>query len=164
MRHFTYKTLDELRLAAEAEGAARVRFIADPAEVRRVLARPARVGTLTTTNSIAIQPMEGCDGTPDGRPGELTWRRYRRFAEGGAGLIWFEATAVREDGRANARQLWITPQNVSEFARLREVLGDALAPMQLTHSGRYSVPRRIIAYHNPHIDQKTGTPSVNYGR
>jgi 2,4-dienoyl-CoA reductase-like NADH-dependent reductase (Old Yellow Enzyme family) len=159
MRHFTYKTLDELRLAAEAEGAARVRFIADPAEVRRVLARPARVGTLTTTNSIAIQPMEGCDGTPDGRPGVLTWRRYRRFAEGGAGLIWFEATAVREDGRANARQLWITPQNVSEFARLREVLGDALAPMQLTHSGRYSVPRRIIAYHNPHIDQKTGTPA-----
>jgi hypothetical protein len=58
-------------------------------------------------------------------------------------------------------------ENVSEFARLREVLGDALAPMQLTHSGRYSVPRRIIAYHNPHIDQKTGTPaglSVDYRR
>jgi 2,4-dienoyl-CoA reductase-like NADH-dependent reductase (Old Yellow Enzyme family) len=33
-----------------------------------------------------------------------------------------------------------------------------LVPMQLTHSGRYSVPRRIIAYHNPHIDRKTGTP------
>jgi len=33
-----------------------------------------------------------------------------------------------------------------------------LVPMQLTHSGRYSVPRRIIAYHNPHIDWKTGTP------
>jgi len=30
-------------------------------------------------------------------------------------------------------------------------------PIQLTHSGRYSVPRRIIAYHNPYIDQKTGT-------
>jgi 2,4-dienoyl-CoA reductase-like NADH-dependent reductase (Old Yellow Enzyme family) len=30
--------------------------------------------------------------------------------------------------------------------------------MQLTHSGRYSVPRRIIAYHNPFIDARTGTP------
>ena len=43
--------------------------------------------------------------TLDGRPGELTWRRYERFARGGAKLIWFEATAVREDGRANTRQL-----------------------------------------------------------
>ena len=34
---------------------------------------------------------------------------------------------------------------------------DLLVPMQLTHSGRYSVPRRIIAYHNPYIDAKTGT-------
>jgi 2,4-dienoyl-CoA reductase-like NADH-dependent reductase (Old Yellow Enzyme family) len=104
-----------------------------------------------------------------GRPGELTWRRYERFARGGAKLIWFEATAVREDGRANTRQLWITPHNVADFARLlariRECTAnigaradDLLMPIQLTHSGRYSVPRRIIAYHNPHIDRKTGTP------
>ncbi len=158
MRHFTYKTLDDLRRAAADAGTAHVRFIEDRDEVRRILARPVRVGPFTAANSIAIQPMEGCDGALDGTPGELTWRRYQRFARGGAGLIWFEATAVREDGRANTRQLWITPQNVAVFARLREVLGDALAPIQLTHSGRYSVPRRIIAYHNPHIDRKTGTP------
>jgi 2,4-dienoyl-CoA reductase-like NADH-dependent reductase (Old Yellow Enzyme family) len=158
MRHFTHKTLDDLRCAAADAGAAHVRFIEDRDEIRRVLARPVRVGHFTAANSIAIQPMEGCDGALDGTPGELTWRRYQRFARGGAGLIWFEATAVREDGRANTRQLCITPQNVAEFARLREVLGDALAPIQLTHSGRYSVPRRIIAYHNPHIDRKTGTP------
>jgi len=118
---------------------------------------------------MAIHPMEGCDGELDGRPGELTWRRYERFAEGGAKLIWFEATAVREDGRANTRQLWITPSNAGEFARLLERMveihrnawggvDDLLIPVQLTHSGRYSVPRRIIAYHNPFIDAKTGTP------
>jgi 2,4-dienoyl-CoA reductase-like NADH-dependent reductase (Old Yellow Enzyme family) len=150
-------------------GAAHVRFTASPDEVRQVLARPVRVGAFTVGNSIAIQPMEGCDGTLDGNPGELTWRRYERFARGGAKLIWFEATAVREDGRANTRQLWITPRNVADFARLlarvREVhrehwgsADDLLVPIQLTHSGRYSVPRRIIAYHNPHIDRKTGTP------
>ncbi|HWB95692.1 MAG TPA: hypothetical protein VG672_03295, partial [Bryobacteraceae bacterium] len=32
-------------------------------------------------------------------------------------------------------------------------------PLQLTHSGRYSVPNKIIAYHNPHIDRKSGTPA-----
>src|ERR1035438_10930112 len=117
MRHFVYKTLDELQRAAEESGAAHVRFTASPAEVRQVLARPVRVGGLTVGNSIAIQPMEGCDGALDGSPGELTWRRYGRFAGGGAKLIWFEATAVREDGRANTRQLWITRRNVADLDR-----------------------------------------------
>ena len=114
--------------------------------------------------------MEGCDGELDGRPGELTWRRYERFGRGGAKLIWFEATAVREDGRANTRQLWITKNNVGDFRRLlekmlsvhREEFGsndDVIVPLQLTHSGRYSVPRRIIAYHNPLIDRKTNVPA-----
>ena len=169
MRHFHYQTLDELQHAAEQTGATHVQFSARPAEVRRILSRPVRVGALTVGNSIAIQPMEGCDGTLDGSPGELTWRRYERFARGGAKLIWFEATAVREDGRANTRQLRIAPHNVADFARLvarirelhREHWGsadDLLVPIQLTHSGRYSVPRRIIAYHHPQIDRKTGTP------
>jgi NADPH2 dehydrogenase len=169
MRHFVYRTLNELQRAAEDIGAAHVRFTASPDEVRRVLARTVRVGAFTVGNSIAIHPMEGCDGTPDGAPAELTWRRYERFARGGAKLAWFEATAVREDGRANTRQLWITPHNVAKFgrllARMRELhvelwggADDLLVPIQLTHSGRYSVPRRTIAYHNPHIDRKSATP------
>ncbi|HZT31836.1 MAG TPA: hypothetical protein VFA33_18250 [Bryobacteraceae bacterium] len=170
MRHFVYKTLNELRRGAEELGAAHVRFEENPAKVREILARPVRVGDFAVGSSLAIHPMEGCDGTPDGRPGELTWRRYERFAAGGAKLIWFEATAVREDGRANTRQLWLHRENVSDFARLlerihvlhRERYGtsdDVLIPVQLTHSGRYSVPRKIIAYHNPHIDRKSGTPA-----
>src|ERR1051326_6439229 len=169
MRHFTYKSLDDLRRGAADLGATHVQFEEDPAHVRAALAKPVRVARFQVGNSIAIQPMEGCDGTLDGRPDELTWRRYERFGRGGAKLIWFEATAVREDGRANTRQLWITPDNTAEFARLlarlREVhraeygtADDLLAPIQLTHSGRYSVPRRIIAYHHPQIDRKTGTP------
>lgn len=170
MRHFVYKTLAELQRAAEQLGAAHVRFAERADEVRRVLARPVRVGPFTVGNSIAIQPMEGCDGTLDGTPGELTWRRYERFARGGAKLVWFEATAVRQDGRANTRQLWITRHNMADYARLvariREVhrahwgtADDLLIPIQLTHSGRYSVPRRIIAYHNPSIARETGTPA-----
>ncbi|MHB1319466.1 MAG: flavin oxidoreductase/NADH oxidase, partial [Anaerolineae bacterium] len=44
------------------------------------LARPVTIGDLVAPNSLAVQPMEGCDGTLDGRPDTLTARRYLRFA------------------------------------------------------------------------------------
>ena len=53
-----------------------------------VLKAPLDVGGHTAHNRIALQPMEGTDGTGSGSPGELTVRRYLRFAEGGAGLSW----------------------------------------------------------------------------
>jgi len=168
MKHFTYRTLEELQCDAQTRGATHVRLEPHAARIRERLAQPVRVGDFTVGNSIAIHPMEGCDGTLDGKPDELTWRRYKRFAQGGAKLVWFEATAVRQDGRANTRQLWITRDNLSEYARLLDTIrrvhreyygadGDLLVPIQLTHSGRYSVPKRIIAYHNPFIDRTTGT-------
>ena len=170
MRHFTYRTLNELQSAAEQLSARSIRFEHDPALVREILARKVQVGSVTAGNSICIHPMEGCDGELDGRPGELTWRRYERFARGGAKLIWFEATAVVEEGRANARQLWITAENVGEFARIQEMIrrvhrescgrdDDLLVPLQLTHSGRYSYPRPILGYHNPVVDRKFNTPA-----
>lgn len=168
MRHFAYKKLEELRQSAEALGLVHFRLEPDPARVREILARQVRLRSVALGNSIAIHPMEGCDGNPGGSPGELTWRRYGRFARGGAKLIWFEATAVCEEGRANTRQLWIHKKNAGEFARLLEMVrrvhrescggGDLLEPLQLTHSGRYSIPRRFPACHNPVVDQKTNTP------
>lgn len=169
MKHFTYKTLSELRHAADSLGARHVVFEDDPAAVQSALARPVAVGGITVGNSMAVHPMEGCDGTLTGEPDELTIRRYDRFARGGAKLIWFEATAIREDGRANTRQLWIHESNVPAYAALherilrlhREVWGtadDLLIPIQLTHSGRYAVPKKTIAYHNTWIDKKSGTP------
>src|SRR5258708_29975156 len=121
MSHFRYKSLSELQQDAEKLGATHVRFESDIANVKEALARPVTVpGGFTVGNSMCIHPMEGCDGTLDGRPDELTFRRYGRFGEGGAKLIWFEATAVREDGRANTRQLWINEQTLPDMARLLE--------------------------------------------
>jgi NADPH2 dehydrogenase len=169
MRRFNYKSLADISRDAEAN-APHVRFEADRDKVRSILARPVKIGDRQIGNSLAIHPMEGCDGDPDGRPGALTWRRYQRFASGGAKLIWFEATAIQQDGRANPRQLWLNANTQDDYARLIETIrrdhaaacgtaDDLLVPMQLTHSGRYSYPNRIIAYHNPHIDRKTGTPA-----
>ena len=69
-----------------------------------ILKDEVKVGDVTIPNRIVIQPMEGCDGTPSGEPDELTLRRYDRFAASGAGLVWAEAVAVVEEGRANPRQ------------------------------------------------------------
>lgn len=133
-----------------------------------VLRESVKIGNLELENRLVCQAMEGCDGTFDGRPGELTMRRYERLSKGGAGLIWFEATAVCGEGRANPRQLCINGQNLDSFKRAVERIKEwglkqnGYAPaviMQATHSGRYSKPEGkpapIIAYNNP-IFEKDG--------
>src|SRR5205085_2655722 len=89
------------------------------------LFRPVQLGPLRVGNSLCVQPMEGCDGTLDGRPDELTLRRYQRFGAGGAKLIWAEATAVAPEGRANTRQLWINENTVSDLARMLQICRQA---------------------------------------
>ena len=125
-----------------------------------ILAEPVEVGpgsgsrALVIPNSLAIHPMEGCDGDSEGRLGKLTLRRYERFAAGGAGLIWVEATAVVPEGRANPRQLWLGENSKESFAALIKCIRQRWAASsgrkhrpiivaQLTHSGRYSKPAGI---------------------
>lgn len=127
-----------------------------------ILSTPCRTAGHTLPNRIVYQPMEGCDGTGDGTPGELTVRRYCRFAHGGPGLIWFEATAILPQARANPRQMMLTEKNRDAYKRLlsemREisVRENGYAPLvicQLTHSGRYSkpngYPEPLVAQHRP---------------
>lgn len=133
-----------------------------------VLGTPCSAGSVTLPNRIVYQPMEGCDGTNDGTPGELTVRRYLRFAKGGPGLIWFEATAILPEGRANPRQVMLNEKNLSVYAelldRMREtsVRENGYAPIivcQLTHSGRYSkpngFPEPLVAQHRPLFEGDT---------
>lgn len=126
------------------------------------LSNEITVGTKTVHNRIVYQAMEGCDGTYAGAPDELTKRRYLRFAKGGAGIIWFEATAVMGEGRANPRQMYLTKDTKADFERmvndiketcLKENGFEPVVICQLTHSGRYSkpegTPAPLIAYNNP---------------
>jgi 2,4-dienoyl-CoA reductase-like NADH-dependent reductase (Old Yellow Enzyme family) len=160
-RYFKFHSVQELEAEARRLGLD-LRFSEDLGP----LFRPVRVGPLRAGNALCVQPMEGCDGTPDGRPGDLTFRRYRRFGAGGAKLIWGEATAVVEEGRANPRQLLLTEATAPDFDRLlrecrqahREALGtdeDLLVGLQLTHSGRYSYRRPLLAFHDPLLDPLT---------
>ncbi len=160
-RTFHYKTRQQLESHAEALGLD-IAFQSDLA----ALFAPIAVAGKTVGNRLAILPMEGCDALADGSPGELTVRRFERFGDGGAKLIWGEACAVVPEGRANPRQLVITPANVSRFAQLVDATraahhaangrdDDLLLGLQLTHSGRYSCGRPVLAAHDPHLDPRT---------
>ncbi|HPP54501.1 MAG TPA: NADH:flavin oxidoreductase, partial [Thermoguttaceae bacterium] len=140
------------------------------------LAWPCRIGNRIVGNRFCIQPMEGWDGTPDGRPTEKTLRRWAHFGQSGAKLIWGgEAAAVRHDGRANPNQLCYRPENADALAQLLETLvqahrnrfgpnadRDLLVGLQLTHSGRFSRPNQFdrpepkIVYHHPLLDRRVG--------
>jgi len=125
-------------------------------------------------NRIAIQPMEGWDGSADGKPSELTIRRWRRFGQSGAKLIWGgEAVAVSHEGRANPNQLVIAPHTREGLEKLKRALVEEhlkvtgskdgfLIGLQLTHSGRFcrpnahSRPEPRILYHHPILDRRLG--------
>ena len=165
---FNFRSLDELRRRISELGLA-----LGTTEDIRLLSEPTRAGGFSLPNRLVVLPMEGCDAESDGSPGELTFRRYHRFAAGGAGLLWFEATAVVPEGRANPRQLWLQAANTPAFARLADEArrraadrcGASHRPilvLQLTHSGRYSrpgrVPAPIIAHHSPLLDPQHQLP------
>ena len=94
----------------------------DAIEDISILSEPVKAGGLLIPNSLAVHPMEGCDGNSLGRPGKLTLRRYGRFAAGGAGLIWGEATAVVPEGRANPRQLLLVRENKDYYTEMIKMM------------------------------------------
>ena len=170
----TLKSAEELRQRLAGLGhPLPVDDTAQPAVLGRVI--PAGIGIPKPIgNRWAILPMEGWDGTPDGRPTDLVRRRWRRFGQSGAKLIWGgEAVAVRPDGRANPHQLVLSEANAPDLAALRGELvaahlerhgqdGDLLVGLQLTHSGRFARPHdkvRLeprIAYRHPLLDARFG--------
>src|ERR1043166_5540263 len=82
-KYFVYKTAQEFQADMQKLG------IDIPLESKpAAIFRPLKVGPLTVKNSAGIHPMEGCDGTLDGKPDHLTFRRYDRFARGGCALLW----------------------------------------------------------------------------
>jgi 2,4-dienoyl-CoA reductase-like NADH-dependent reductase (Old Yellow Enzyme family) len=138
------------------------------------LARPIALGGRLSGRRIGnrwcTQPMEGWDGTTSGGVTEPMLRRWQRFGQSGAKLIWGgEAMAVRPDGRANPNQLILSEANAPGIARLRQTLVDAheaafgrsddlLVGFQLTHSGRFCRPNEKtrfeprVAFRHPLLD------------
>ena len=128
-------------------------------------------------NRWAILPMEGWDCLPSGAPSASARRRWLRFAESGAKLIFgCEAAAVMKEGKANTRQMTLTPETVGPIGDLRaemvrrhqDLFGDPpMVGLQLTHSGRFSKPNSDAklesrtAYQHPYLDPKFGCSAQN---
>jgi NADPH2 dehydrogenase len=158
--------LDELGINLPADDAVLTAADGSP------LAQPLDVAGFRVGNRWCIQPMEGWDANRDGSPSEHTLRRWRRFGLSGAKLVWGEAAAVEEAGRANPRQTLGTTANRTGLRRLLDEVtaahrqrhgntDDLLVGLQLTHSGRFCRPHseRLeprIAYHHPLLDEKFG--------
>ncbi|HET59828.1 MAG TPA: NADH:flavin oxidoreductase, partial [Chloroflexi bacterium] len=126
-------------------------------------------------NRFCIHPMEGWDGTFDGKPTTHTARRWRNFGASGAKLIWGgEAVAVSHEGRANPNQLMINDVTAPYLQKLLRELTDTheqtygsidalLVGLQLTHSGRFSKPNLSdkfepkVLYRHPYLEEKFHT-------
>lgn len=160
-RYFKYKTLEDLSEDARQRG-----LMMNFSEDWSPLAQPLQIGHRAVGNRLAIHPMEGCDGTPDGSPDLLTIRRYERFGAGGAKLVWGEAAAITHKGRANTRQLVLDEVHAGGLEQLLSVCraahrrewgndSDLLVGIQITHSGRYSVPQPVLVQRDPLLDPLT---------
>lgn len=144
------------------------------------LARPITnvvVHGKTIGNRFTVHPMEGWDGLTEAGLSEEVKRRWQRFGESGAKLIFGgEAMAVRPDGRANPRQLMIDRSQLANLTLLRRTLVEAherehgtsqdlVIGFQLTHSGRWCKPhdsKRFeprIAFRHPLLDARVGITS-----
>jgi 2,4-dienoyl-CoA reductase-like NADH-dependent reductase (Old Yellow Enzyme family) len=163
---FNYKTLNQLEKKIAELG------LDIPVYPRlEILQQRVHIHNLFIPNRLAIQPMEGFDASIEGTPEELTYRRYERYAKGGAGLIWFEATAINHDCRSNPHQLVLSEENSESLKKLvsytRKICNKSLKKLgftnkcvliiQLNHSGRYSVKEGkkypIRAYQDVELDK-----------
>ncbi len=164
---FRYMSLEEFKQDIESQN-----VNIDLTEDLSPLKNNVKVGHLVTANAMAILPMEGCDSNEDGSMSELTKRRYMRFSTGGSSLIWWEANAVVEEGKANPQSLMLTNENLASFQEFlkesRKAAKEAndislIHILQLTHSGRYSRPGEarapMVAFRDPLLDERSGVYS-----
>lgn len=164
-KRFNLKSLDDLKTALDAN-----RLELPISNNLSVLDQSVKIGERNLPNRFIVQPMEGVDGDPvTGSATELTYRRYKRFAAGGSGLIWAESVAVSSDGVSGARQLRVTEKNLDSYKRIVDLIKETALKqcghevttvIQLTHSGRYSRPGGVVtplkAQHNPWLDKSLG--------
>jgi 2,4-dienoyl-CoA reductase-like NADH-dependent reductase (Old Yellow Enzyme family) len=88
--------------------------------------------------------MECNDGDSSGNPTESTFQRYRKLAEGGAGIIVVESLTVTYESRSRSNQLKISEETAPGLETLvramRETNDKPLILFQINHSGKVSNP------------------------
>ena len=107
-----------------------------------MLPKPIKIGDKWAPNRMVNQPMECNDGDASGNPTDLTFKRYRRLAEGGAGIIVVESLTITYESRSRKNQLKISEETAPGLERLvkemREINDKSLILFQVNHPGRIS--------------------------
>lgn len=160
MEKFHYKSLDEVK-AKCVELGIDIPF----SDNTDILKEKLEVGGCVLANRLSVAPMEGADSKEDGEPSEYTLRRYKRAAEGGSALLWYEAISIVEEGRSSKTQLLLNEKTLDSYKRLNDEVKEAglkkngyepYLVMQANHSGRYSNPNNkpapIIAERNSFLE------------
>ncbi|SMH38219.1 NADH:flavin oxidoreductase/NADH oxidase [Azospirillum agricola] len=115
------------------------------------IASPLALRAVTLRNPIVISPM--CQySAVDGVAGE--WHRVHlgRFAMGGAGLVFVEATAVTEQGRITPGDLGLwDDRQIPGLRAIATMLAEfgAVPGIQLGHAGRKAASQRPWQGHGP---------------
>lgn len=123
----------------------------EPPASPALLFTPIRLRDVTLRNRLVISPMVQYRAR-DGLCGDYHLVHLGKFAMGGAGLVFTEATAVTERGRITHGDLGIwSEDHVEAFRRLTAFLHDfgAAAGLQIGHAGRKSSMQSAPAGNGP---------------
>lgn len=106
---------------------------------------PFQLRSVKVRNRVVISPMCQYSADDDGRVNDWHLVQLGRYALGGAGLVFAEATAVSREGRITHGDLGIwSDEHIPGLRRLAEFLRThgAVAGIQLSHAGRKGSAQR----------------------
>jgi 2,4-dienoyl-CoA reductase-like NADH-dependent reductase (Old Yellow Enzyme family) len=108
------------------------------------LSKPISIGNKTATNRFVVLPSEGNDGLDSGAPSERSIGRYKKYAEGQAGIVCSESVLADIGGRARIHQLYLGHETVDEYARMigeiRKANPEVIFIIQVDHCGSLADP------------------------
>ncbi len=107
---------------------------------------PFRIGKMVVQNRVVVSPMNMYSAEPGAIPGDFHLVHLGKLAQGGAGLVMAEMTAVSELGRITPGCPGIyTPEQVAAWRRISNFVhreSEAKFGLQLGHSGRKGSTKR----------------------
>lgn len=106
---------------------------------------PIEVRSMRARNRIVISPMQQYCAGRDGKPTDWHFSHLTKLAVGGAGLVFTEALAVEEQGRATYSDLGVwNDGQVEALKRLADAImaQGSVAGAQLIHAGRKASVQR----------------------
>lgn len=108
------------------------------------LFKPLKIRGMSSNNRICVSPMSQY-AAEDGYANDWHFAHLARFALGGAGIVFTEATAVNPEGRRTAGDLGLwEDQQAGGLGRIADFIRrqGACPAIQLAHAGRKASERR----------------------